>query len=315
MHRRASMIMAAMVVAGLSPAWGAGRATPDGMSDHPMGSSTTAGMDHGSMIGGTATAEDTRMEDMKGMEGMARGVTPPEPASGALRDPHAYADGYDFGPIPPPRMADQQSFGSLRVDRLERVDTSHHGSAAYDLQAWYGRDYDRAVVKAEGDIDRNKVQQGRAEFLWGHAVTPFWDSQLGVRQDHGARPGRGWLAAGFQGLSAYWFELNVTAYFSRGGRSALRLDGEYELLLTQRLILQPRVEMNIYGKADADRAVGAGLANTAAGLRLRYEIRREFAPYAGIEWAAKYGGTAAFARAAGEARHDTRLVAGLRFWF
>ena len=231
------------------------------------------------------------------------------------RDPHAYSDGYGFGPIPRPSMGDEHLFHSLMVDRLERVRTNDNSSTEYDLQAWYGRYYDRTVFKAEGKVDGGELQDARTELLWGHAVATYWDTQLGVRYDGGQEPSRGWLAFGIQGLAPYWFELETTAYIGEQGRTALRLAAEYELLLTQRLILQPRVEMNVYGKRDAARALGSGLSDMVAGLRLRYEIRREFAPYIGIERTAKFSGTADYARDAGEATHDTRLVAGLRFWF
>jgi copper resistance protein B len=146
-------------------------------------------------------------------------------------------------------------------------------------------------------------------------VAAYWDVQLGVRQDGGTGPNRSWLAVGVQGLAPYWFEIDAAAYVSDEGRSALRLEAEYELLLTQRLVLQPRLEVNFYGKQDAERGLGSGLSDLTAGLRLRYEIRRELAPYVGIEWAGKFGATADYAEAEGEDRHETRVVAGVRFWY
>ena len=233
----------------------------------------------------------------------------------SARDPHAYADGYDFGPIPRPRFADEHSFGSLLIDRLEWVHTSNITATAYDIQAWYGRDFDRVVLKAEGDIDNGAVQEARTELLWNHAVSAFWDTQFGLRYDSGEGPERSWLALGVQGLAPYWFEITATAYVGDENRTALRLDGEYELLLTQRLKLQPRLEADFYGKDDTERALGSGLSDLIVGLRLRYEFLRELAPYMGIEWAGKYGGTADYARALGDSSKETRWVAGLRFWF
>ncbi len=259
--------------------------------------------------------DDINMQGMDMSPAEGRTSAPDGSTLPAVRDPHAYADGYDFGPIPRPRFADEQRFASLLMDRLEWIHAVHNTAAAYDLQAWYGRDYDRAVLKAEGDVDGGKLQEARTELLWGHAVASFWDTQLGVRYDGGVDPGRGWLVFGVQGLTPYWFEVDAAAYVGDAGHSALRLSADYELLLTQRLILQPRFEANFYGKDDAARALGSGLSDLAAGIRLRYEIRREFAPYVGIEWAGKYGGTADCARAAGDAAEETRLVAGVRFWF
>lgn len=245
----------------------------------------------------------------KGQE--TQGGSPPPDA----RDPHAYSGGYDFGPIPRPRLADEHSFGSLLIDRFESVQTSDNSSAAYDLQGWFGRDYDRAVLKAEGEVDDGKVQEARTELLWGHAVAAYWDTQLGLRHDSGVDPARNWLAFGVQGLAPYWFEVGATAYVGEEGRSALRLEAEYELLFTQRLILQPRFEASLYGKRDEARELGSGLSDATAGLRLRYEIRRQFGPYLGVEWHGLYGETADFARAADEPTDETRWVAGLRAWF
>ena len=253
-------------------------------------------MNHGGMSMGPAS--------------MQGGSAPPD-----ARDPHAFSDGYDFGPIPRPRLADEHNFGSLVVDRIENVNTRDNSFVTYDVSAWYGRDYDRAVVKAEGEVDGGKLQETRTELLWSHAVAAYWDAQLGARYDGGVDPGRSWLAFGVQGLAPYWFEMDVAAYVGEEGRTAFRLSAEYDLLLTQRLILQPSFEANAYGKRDAERSLGSGLSDLAAGLRLRYEIRREFAPYVGIERAAKFGGTADFARAAGEHTAETRYVAGARFWF
>jgi copper resistance protein B len=286
-----------LVAAGwlVPPARAQDQPATDPQAEHPMmpapatpSATSDAGMDMGSMQGGSA---------------------PPD-----ARDPHAYSDGYDFGPYPL-HMADTHSLASLLVDRLEAVRGDDGSSAAYDLQAWYGRTYDRAVLKAEGDVDGGEIEDARSELLWGHAVAAYWDTQLGLRHDSGVGPNRDWLAFGVQGLAPYWFEVELTGYLGEGGRTALRFETEYELLFTQRLILQPRLEANAYGRDDAARGLGSGLAWLTAGLRLRYEIRREFAPYVGIEWGRRVGETGDLARAAGEDASETAFVAGLRFWF
>ena len=130
-----------------------------------------------------------------GKSGVMQGGSAPADA----RDPHAYSDGYDFGPIPRPRFADEQNFASLLVDRLEAVRNDDDTTAAYDLQAWYGRDYDRVVLKAEGDISNGKLEEADTELLWGHAIATFWDTQLGLRYESREEgPDRSWLAFGFQ---------------------------------------------------------------------------------------------------------------------
>lgn len=243
-------------------------------------------------------------------------------ATGEMRDPHAYSGGYtlESGPyvLPGPRtlrLADEHRFGSLLIERLERVDGEDANTTVYDMQAWFGRDFNRLVIKAEGDYAQGRLQDGRTEALWSHAFTSYWDTQLGVRYDNGVGPDRGWLAFGIQGLAPYWFDIEATGYIGENGRTALRLSALYDLLLTQRLILQPRAELNLYGKDDEDRDIGSGLSDAELGIRLRYEISRQFAPYVGVEWAGKFGETADMARAAGEDRNEMRLMVGFRAWF
>lgn len=302
MNKRTVIIGAAIMAIALSPAWAqdasVGREAPmiRSMENMPMGQEMKPGMDHGTMS--------------ESMKDMRQG---PEVTNS--RDPHAYSDGYTFDNISRPHEADEMNFGMLLVNRFESVRTTNDIAAAYDLQGWFGRDYDRVVLKAEGDVNGGALADARTELLWGHAIATFWDTQLGLRQDGGTAPDRGWLAFGIQGLAPYWFDVEATAYIGDESRTALRVEADYELSFTQKLILQPRLEVNVYGKRDAERARGAGLSDVAAGLRLRYEIRREFAPYIGVEWAGKYGGSASYARAAGQDTKERQAVVGVRFWF
>lgn len=237
------------------------------------------------------------------------------------RDPHAYSDGYTLteGPYAQPgprqlKLADEHAFWSVLGDRLEYQEDSD--STVYDVQAWYGTTYDRFVIKAEGDIADGTLEESSTDLLWGHALNAYFDTQLGVRLDqYNEGKDRQWLAFGVQGLAPYWFELDVTAYVGDDGRTALSAEAEYELLLTQRLILQPRAELNLYGKDDLDNRLGSGLSDLALGLRLRYEFSRQFSPYIGVEWTDTYGDTADYRRAAGQDTSGTQFVAGLRFWF
>ncbi|MHB9118452.1 MAG: copper resistance protein B [Burkholderiales bacterium] len=304
-------LAAAMLAFKLSMAWAQGQGEAADAVQHaghrddaaPMVQTSMTAMDHSTMDQGSMN--------------MQAGSSPAD-----ARDPHAYSGGYtvDSGPyvLPGPRqlhLADEHSFGALLVNRLERVHTRDANASAYDVQAWFGRDYDRLAFKGEGEIAKSKVQDARTELLWKHAVATFWDTQLGIRYDSGVGPDREWLAFGIQGLAPYWFELDATAYVGSKGRSAFRLEAEYELPLTQKLVLQPRFEANLYGKRDEARDIGSGLSDAVTGLRLRYEITRQFAPYIGIERAVKFGETADLARAAGESSGQTQFVAGLRFWF
>ncbi len=231
------------------------------------------------------------------------------------RDPHAYSEGRDFGPWGRPRFVDEYRFASLWVDELDWLPQEGSGQWAYDLQGWYGRDYSRLVFKGEGEGQRGEWADARTEVLWSKAFSAFWDAQFGVRLDGGGPVNRRWLAVGVQGLAPYWFEMDIAAYVGEGGRTALRMDMAYELLFTQRLILEPSLELDWYGQDDVARGIGRGLSELVAGLRLRYEIRREFAPYLGLEWAGAYGRTADLIRAAGDPVSEANAVAGVRFWF
>jgi copper resistance protein B len=185
----------------------------------------------------------------------------------------------------------------------------------YDWQAWFGKAYDKLVVRAEGEIDRGTFKNNRNEALWGHALTAFWDTQLGVRIDSGMGADRYWGAFGVQGYAPYWIYIEATAYVGEEGRTAFRLETEYDVLITQKLILQPRIEMNFYSQDDISRLVSAGLSNIESGLRLRYEFRREFAPYIGVEWASTFGSAADRIKLQGNRPEETRFVAGVHFWF
>jgi copper resistance protein B len=233
----------------------------------------------------------------------------------ANRDPHAYTDGHDFSGLSKPVMGDSHYLGSFIVDRLEGVNARDDFSMTYDWQAWYGQDYDKLVIRAEGEIDQGTFKNNRNEALWGHALTAFWDTQLGVRVDSGLGTDRVWGAFGVQGFAPYWIYIEATAYVGEEGRTAFRLEAEYDVLITQKLILQPRVEVNFYSQSDPSRLVSSGLSNIEAGLRLRYEIKREFAPYIGIEWASSFGSAADIIQSQGKQAEETRFVAGVHFWF
>jgi copper resistance protein B len=212
-------------------------------------------------------------------------------------------------------MDDAASTAILRLDRLERADGDDGAAAAWKFSASFGGDFDKLLVRSEGEHSHGEFERADAEALWSHAVASYWDTQVGVRRDFGRGADRSWAAFGVQGLAPYWFEIGATAYVGDAGRTALRLEVDYDLSLTQRLILQPRVEVNAYGEADRAARVGAGLSDAEVGLRLRYEIRRELAPYVGVERSWLFGGTADFARSDGRVAANTKWVVGLRVWY
>jgi copper resistance protein B len=212
-------------------------------------------------------------------------------------------------------MDDRDTYGKILLDQLDWRDTNVGDAFVWDAKGFYGSDYNKLWLRTEGERVEGQTEDARVEALWDRIVGRWWSGQAGVRHDFGAGPSRDWLAIGVQGLAPYFFEIEATAYLGDSGRTAARFKLEYELLFTQRLILQPEVELNIYGKDDPDRGVMSGLSDAEVGLRLRYEIRREIAPYIGIAWVRRVGKTADLAGASGEKASDVQALAGLRFWF
>jgi copper resistance protein B len=211
-------------------------------------------------------------------------------------------------------MNDAAALGKLLVDQLEWRDGEGTSGPAWDAQAWYGTDYNKLWFKTEGVRLGGATEDARAELLWDRIFSRWWSAQAGVRRDFGNGPARNWLALGVEGLAPYFFEIEATAYVGDAGRTAARFRAEYELLFTQRLILQPELEVNAYGKDDPERQIGAGVSDLQLGLRLRYEIRRELAPYLGVAWLRRLGSTADLVRASGQDPSVLQVVAGVRFW-
>ena len=200
------------------------------------------------------------------------------------------------------------------IENMEGVYGTQNGGA-WDAQAWAGGDFNKLWIKSQGVTLESKTQDAKVEALWAHAILPFWDSQLGVRHDLSDGPSRDWAAFGIQGITEYWFDIELTGYVGEEGRTAVRIKTEYDLYCTQRIILKPEIELNAYGKPDQSRERGAGLSDGQFGMRLRYEFSRRFAPYLGFSYNRKFAGSAVLARAAGESAVDHRAVAGLELFF
>lgn len=203
----------------------------------------------------------------------------------------------------------------LMANLLEYQARSGSDGYRWQGEGWYGGDIDRFVAKTEGEGDvRHGLERAEVQALYSRAVGPYFDLQAGVRQDMAPR-GRTYLTVGTEGLLPYWFRVSAAVFVSTKGEVLGRLEGTYDLRLTQRLILQPRVELNLSAQNTRETRTGAGLADAELGLRLRYEIRREFAPYVGVSFERSLGRTADYARAAGERASATSFVAGVRAWF
>jgi copper resistance protein B len=199
------------------------------------------------------------------------------------------------------------------VDQLEWLATSPR-AAGWDAKGWIGQDRDRFWFRTEGEASTARLDRTETHLFYGRAIAPWWDIVAGLRHDDGPGPARNWAAVGVQGLAPYFVELEVTGYVGAEGRTHARVEAKYELLVTNRLVVQPLVEVEIYGKDDPERRIGAGLSSADIGLRVRYEIRREVAPYVGVLWSRRFYGTAEMWRGSGYPAANMRLAAGLRLW-
>ena len=241
------------------------------------------------------------------------------PTHGAGRTPIPAPTAADraaaFPDLPPHAMHAGGTNFLLLADQLEWRDADDGNALAWDIDGWIGGDINRLALRSEGERVDGHTEEAELQLLWSHAIGPWWESVLGVRQDFKPGSPQTWAVAGVQGMPLYGLETEVSAFFGEGGQTGLRLAADYDILLTNRLILQPAVELNLHGRNDAARGVGAGFSDVEAGLRLRYEITRQFAPYLGVSWQRAYGNTADYLRRAGEDREETAVVAGVRFWF
>jgi len=230
-----------------------------------------------------------------------------------------WAWGYEPAGTPqdwPNPIPDQKSFWMVLSDRLETRFADEVDTYVWDVQGWYGGDFNRLWIKTEGEGEQGE-SPGSAELqaLFSRRFAPFWDWQLGVRHDFEPNPSRSHLVLGLQGVVPYEFEWDSALFVSDRGDVTARIEAEYELRITQRLIVQPRLELNAAGSDIPDLGLGSGLNSTELGIRLRYGFKREFAPYIGVSWERRYGDTADFSRLRGEPTSVTSLVVGIRAWF
>lgn len=222
-------------------------------------------------------------------------------------------------PLPPKDwpspVMDTQPFTFIVVDRLEHRSQAGPNLRVWDAQGWFGGDRDRVWLKTEGENEAGgRTEQADAQLLYARRIAPFWHLQAGARRDWRSGSGRNAAVMGLQGIAPYWFNVEAMLFLDRRGLSG-RVEVEYDLLLAQRLILQPRFETRFAGYTDRERDAGSGIRDVELGLRLRYEIRREFAPYIGINWTRSLGETATLARSRGEDVRAASFVIGLRVWY
>jgi len=283
-------------------------APADPHAGHHMPAATPADPHAGHVMTAPATATGAELP-----VGDAAAPTPPTD--------HLADKVYDPAQMDAARGVLRQEHGGMRLSRTMIDFAEVRPDKGADVYAWegefrYGGDIDRLVVKSEGEgAFGHGLEKAEVQALWSRAIGPYFDLQAGVRQDFQPRPRRTYATVGFEGLAPYWFDVEGAVFLSDKGDLSARFEGSYDLRLTQRLILQPRAEANLAAQDVPELGVGAGLTDVELGLRLRYELRREFAPFVGVHYERKFGDTADLARAAGEGRDDLRVVVGLRAWF
>ncbi|MCP3733434.1 copper resistance protein B [Sphingomonas sp. RP10(2022)] len=240
-------------------------------------------------------------------------------------------------PAPPTTLAAARFYDPATMARANRTMRDEHGGMRFaqilfnlaevqvrrgrdgyrwDGAGWFGGDIDRLVVKSEGEGGfGDRIDDAEVQALYSRAIDPYWNLQAGVRQDLGMGAHRTYATVGIEGLAPYWFDVEGALFLSDKGDLLARAEAWYDQRITQRLILQPRIELNLAAQDMPASRVGAGLSTAELGLRLRYEIKRELAPYVGVSWDGRYGATARYARSDGQDHGGVALALGLRTWF
>lgn len=282
--------------------------------DMPMPATQAEPVDHSAMGHdmGTMPGEPAQPMDHSSMKGMTMAPTEPITPIPVVTD----ADRAAAFPDLQRHMEHASEVNSyVLFNRLEAWNADRGAAQAWEGQAWIGTDLNRVWLRSEGERVGGRTESADVEVLYGRSIARWWDVVAGIRHDFKPGASQDFAAIGVIGLAPYKFEVEATAYIGQSGQTAARFEVEYETLLTDRLILQPLVEVNLFGQNDERRGIGSGLSTVEAGLRLRYEFTRRLAPYIGVVRERAFGRTADFRRTEGEDIDDTRFVAGLRIWF
>ena len=299
----------------------------DHAAERPTSEATieSAHPDHGMMAKpnrGDVSADPHRMHDMSTMDPPMQDPPIGPPPSAAFSGPEHAADSvFDPAVMAAARAETEHAMGNivtsqLLIDRFEYRRQGGSDRYLWDGQYWIGGDIDKLTIKSEGEGRFGELpEQVETQALWTHAIDPWFDVQLGVRHDFRPDPERTYAVVGVQGLAPYWFELEGSLFLSTKGELTARVSGEYDLRLTQKLVLQPRVELNLSAQDIAKLGTGSGLTTGEAGLRLRYAFVPQFAPYVGVSWERAFGETRGYRAAAGESSGGWSFVAGIRAWF
>ena len=203
----------------------------------------------------------------------------------------------------------------VMIDQLETREKDGENPLILETDVWIGKDLNKAWFKIDAEQVDGELEELEMQALYSKAIAPFWDLQVGWKHNSKPKPQRDWFAIGVKGLAPYQFEVDAALFFGGNGQMAARLSAEYEYMFTQKLVLSPETVINLYSKDDSEHGIGSGLSDLQLGLRLRYEVTREFSPYIGVNWNRKFGKTEDYAVSANESVDDTQIVVGVRAWY
>ena len=197
----------------------------------------------------------------------------------------------------------------LLMERLELLNNNKN-TRVWDGSLYIGYDMDKLYFYSAGEATSKGLERSQNDFVYSHAIAPFWDIQIGMGYDKNTNASKTWGEIAVSGLAPYWFKTRISLLLSNNGNTGLRFNTSYDALLTQKLILTPLLEADFYTQDDSIMQTGSGLSSVEAGLRLRYEIKREFAPYIGLTWTKTFGTTRQY-----NPVDNANVVMGIRFWF
>ena len=235
-------------------------------------------------------------------------------ASASSYGEHAADSHYDAEAMATARASVRRMHGGMTdwMVLAERLEVNADDELTWEAEAWYGGQLNRIWLKTDGEADLadGRTEEAELQALYSRAIRPFWDLQLGLRHDFRPTPARTHGVITLKGLAPYLFELDTALFLSETGTLSGRIEAEYEFRLSQRLFLQPRAEIDFAFNDDEAAGVGSGVGEVELGLRLRYEFRRDLAPYLGYQWTRRYGQTADLA----DEVRSNGAVLGIRFW-
>lgn len=256
------------------------------------------------------------------------GPPPPEVDSPSVPEGMTLDEVLELAATPPPSsypdvVSDDATYVFTLIEQLEyRARDTGSDPLGWSAQGWIGRDFDKFRWKSEGEAIFDGFDEGESEtdLLFSRLISPFWDFQIGARYANEWTGGGDyedtWSGQiGLQGLAPYMFELDSSLYVSEHGDISFGFEAEYHIRITQRLVLQPRTEFSLFAQDIPEKSIGAGMSDLSLDLRLRYEIKREFAPYLGISYQLLVGETGNLAKAAGVSDSAVFYLAGLRLAF